>query len=99
MLWESMAVQLLFPIGVCLGFFFGFVWDLRCEKCKFVGAVSRGHGWTGVPKNVHIGRWDMVSATEGRSDMSGVPCYRCAQGAGGKNWPKRKKVPRTLIIR
>ena len=27
------------------------------------------------------------------------PCYRCAESAGGKNWPKRKNVPRTLILR
>ena len=52
---------------------------------------ARGHGWTGVPKNVLMGRWDMVFATEGRNDMSEVtkePCYRCAKGAGGKNGPK-----------
>ena len=42
---------------------------------------ARGRGWTGVRKNVLMGRWDMVSATEGRNDTSGVskePCYRCA---------------------
>ena len=46
-----------------------------------VVAVAPGHGWMGVPKNVLMGRWDMVSATEGRNDTSGVtkePCYRCA---------------------
>ena len=39
-------------------------------------------------------------ATEGIHDTSGVtkePCY--AEGARGKNWPGRKKVPRTLILR
>ena len=38
----------------------------------------------------------------GKKGYSGVtkePCYRCAEGAGGKNWPKRKNVPRTLILR
>ena len=38
----------------------------------------------------------------GKKGYSGVtkePCYRCAKGAGGKNWPKRNNVPRTLILR
>ena len=52
-----------------------------------------GHGWTGVPKNVLMGRCDMISATQGRSDtmnegMTKELCYRCAEGTGGKNWPK-----------
>ena len=57
---------------------------------------AQGHGWTGVPKNVLMEHWDMVAATEGRNDTSGVtkePCYTCAAGAGGKNLPKRKKEP------
>ena len=29
---------------------------------------ARGHSWTGVLKNALMGRWDMVSATEGRKD-------------------------------
>ena len=42
----------------------------------------------------------------GKKGYSGVTkepcyrsCYRCAKGAGGKNWPKQKNVPRTLILR
>ena len=27
------------------------------------------------------------------------PCYKCPEGAGGKDWPKRKNVPKTLILR
>ena len=52
---------------------------------------ARGYDCTGVLKNVFIGHWDMVSAAGGRSDTSGVtkePYHRCAEGAGGKNWPK-----------
>ena len=67
-----------------------------------VSRFAQGHGWNGVPKNVHMGRWNMVSATEGTNHTSGVtkePYYRYTEGTGGKNWPKRKKVPRTLILR
>ena len=38
----------------------------------------------------------------GKKGYSGVtkePCYKCAEGAGGQNWPKRKNVPKTLILR
>ena len=45
------------------------------------GAEERTDGTFFVPSD------DMVSATEGRNDMSGVtkePCYRCAEGLGGK---------------
>ena len=38
----------------------------------------------------------------GKKGYSGVtkePCYKCAEGAGGRNWPKRKNVPKTLILR
>ena len=36
---------------------------------------------------------------EGHSGVTKEPCYRCAEGAGGKHWPKRTNVPRTLILR
>ena len=55
---------------------------------------AQGHSWTGVPKNILMGSLDMMSASEGRNDTSGVtkePCYGCAEGTGGKNWPKSKK--------
>ena len=64
-------------------------------------AHQRGHSWTGVPKNVLPGRCNMIPATQGRNDTSGMtkePCYRCAQGARGRNWPNGKQVPRTLIL-
>ena len=70
------------------------------DCCSNIVAFARGHGWTGVMKNVLMERRNMISATQGRSDTSGMtkePCYRCAEGAGEKNWPKRKKVPRTLM--
>ena len=38
----------------------------------------------------------------GKKGYSGVtkePCCRCAEGTGGIDWPKRKNVPRTLILR
>ena len=38
----------------------------------------------------------------GKKGYGGVtkePCYKCAEGAGGQNWPKRKNVPKTLILR
>ena len=38
----------------------------------------------------------------GKKGYNGVtkkPCYKCAEGAGGKNWPKQKNVPKTLILR
>ena len=58
-------------------------------------------GLTGVPKNALMGRWDMVSE-RGRKVCSGVtrePCYKCAEGTGGTNWPKRKNIAKTLILR
>ena len=36
---------------------------------------------------------------KGHSGVTKELCARCAKGAGGKNWPKRKNVPRTLILR
>ena len=70
------------------------------DRVYNVVAFYAGHGWTGVPKNALMGRLVMVSATEGRKDtVTKEPCYKCAEGAGGKNWPKRKSVPKTLILR
>ena len=40
MSWDSLAVQLLVPSGVCLGFFFGFLWDLRCQTVQILEAVK-----------------------------------------------------------
>ena len=57
---------------------------------------AQGHGWTGVPKNVPMGRCDMISALQGRSDTRGMtkePCFRCAEGVGEENWPKQKRFP------
>ena len=64
--------------------------------------LAWGHGWTRVPKTVLVGRCDMISATQRRSDARGMtkePCYRCAKGAGEKNWPKQKKVPKNVFLR
>ena len=36
---------------------------------------------------------------KGNSGVTKEPCYKCAEGTGGKNWPKRKNVPKTLILR
>ena len=71
-------------------------------EAKIEGRVYNVIYYTGVLKNVLMGHWGMVSTTGGRNDTSGAtkePYHRCAEGAGGKNWPKREKVPRTLIIR
>ena len=38
----------------------------------------------------------------GKKGYSGVTkelCYKCAIGAGGKNWLKRKNIPKTMILR
>ena len=49
---------------------------------------ARGHGWTGLPKNVLMGCCDMIcdmiSATQERIDTSGMteePYWRCAEMA------------------
>ena len=58
---------------------------------------AQGHGWTGAPKNVRMGPCDMISATHGRSDTSGMtkePCYRCTEGAGEKFGPNKKRFPK-----
>ena len=89
-MWNMLSVQDCTPLAVS-------------SHSIFLGGKNRGsrvfeqaHGWTGVPKKVPMGRWDVVCAIEGRNDMIGVtkePCYRCTEGTGGKNWPKRKSVP------
>ena len=70
---------------VCLLLFLPCPSILEAKKKRIAFITSsrfaRGHGWTGVLKNVLMGRWDMVSVAEGRNDTSGVtiePCYRCA---------------------
>ena len=71
------------------------------DRGNNVAAFCAGHGWTGVPKNVRMGRCDMKSAAQEISDTRGMtkePCCRCTEGAQEKNWPKRKKVPRTLVL-
>ena len=70
------------------------------DRSYNVVAFCAGIPWDLVPKNV-MGRCDIISATQGRSHKSGMtkePCHRCATGAGEKNWPKRKKVPRPLNL-
>ena len=55
---------------------------------------TRAHGWTGVPKNAIMGTLGHGVCNTGKKGYSGVtkePCYKCAEGAGGQNWPKRKK--------
>ena len=36
---------------------------------------------------------------KGYSGVTKEPCYKRAEGTGGKNWPKRKNIPKTLILK
>ena len=66
-MWNMLSVPHCMPLAFSsLSIYLGS--ENRGSRFTTSSRFALEHGWTGVLKNALMGRWDKVSATEGRKD-------------------------------